>query len=226
MIDLHSHILPGVDDGSKSLDESRAMLALLREQGVERVVATPHFYPRSDTVAAFLERRKAAAEMLDEDLVLGAEVAYFSAIGHSKELGALTLGKTKLLLVEMPYAPWTEDMVRKVCMLPTRTGLTPVLAHVDRYRSQLRRWGKLFLDSGVYFQCNADAFLSWKSRRWALKQLSLGHIHFLGSDSHNLQTRPPRLGNAAQVITKKLGSEPLEQLTAFTKKMLEIGPLV
>ena len=186
-------------------------------------VATPHFHPRRDTVEAFLARRAKALESLgDVDLVMGAEVAYFSGIGSSKELDALTLGNTKLLLLEMPYGKWTEKMVQNVCGLPSRTGLMPVLAHVDRYRKQLRRGGKLLLGSDVFFQCNADAFLSWKSRGWACRQLRLGNIHFLGSDCHNLDKRPPNMGEAARVITKKSGSEALDKLTALSKFMLKL----
>lgn len=221
MTDIHSHVLPNVDDGSGSPEESRELLALLHSQGVETVVATPHFYPQADTVTDFLARRAKAAAKLDVPLMLGAEVAYFRGISRSTELAPLTLGSTRLLLLEMPYRTWTEQMVGEVCTFASQTGLTPVLAHVDRYPRQLRRWGKLLLDSGVYFQCNADAFLCRRRRGWALRQLRLGNIHFLGSDSHNLTTRQPHMAEAAEVITKKLGSEPLEKLTAFAKIMLK-----
>lgn len=222
MVDLHSHILPGVDDGSQSPEESEALLQMLKDQGVQTVVATPHFYPRKDRVEAFLARRAEAAAKLSAPVLLGAEVAYFPGISHSKELARLTLGDTKLLLLEMPYGRWDDKMVQELCAFATQTGLTPVLAHVDRYPRQIRRWGKLLLDSGVYFQCNAHAFLHWRRRGWALRRLKRGELHFLGSDTHNLKNRLPHMEAAAAIITKKLGSEPLETLTAFTKKMLNI----
>ena len=221
MIDIHSHILPNVDDGSQSVEESRKILEMLQDQGVETVVATPHFYPRRDRVEAFLERRAKAAAQLDAPVILGAEIAYFPGIGNSKELGGLTLGNSRLLLVEMPYGSWTEQMVLELCDMATQTGLSPVLAHVDRYPRQIRRWSKALLASGVYFQCNAESLLRWKSRGFVLRQLKQGNIHFLGSDSHNLTNRKPCMAEAAAVITKKLGSEALKNLTAFTKSALE-----
>ena len=85
MIDIHSHILPGIDDGSQSVEESHALLALLREQGVETVVATPHFYADRNDPENFLRRRKEALARLDHGetemprILLGAEVAYLTA---------------------------------------------------------------------------------------------------------------------------------------------------
>lgn len=230
MIDLHSHILPGIDDGSQSVEESRALLALLREQGVETVVATPHFYANLDNPEDFLRRREEALARLDwaeeqlPRILLGAEVAYFDGMSHSADLPRLQLENTGLVLVEMPFTAWTQRMIREVCQLPLQTGLTPVLAHVGRYRrkDQLPKFKRQLLEQGVLFQCNAEALLSIKDRRWTLSLLKKGNIHFLGSDTHNLTTRPPQLAQAAAVITQRLGADALAQLTAINKELLGI----
>lgn len=229
MIDLHSHILPGVDDGSESPEMSHAMLDLLQQQGVQVVVATPHFYATKDAPDKFLRRREEAAAQLQADrdmpgVILGAEVAYFDGMSNSLELTKLQLGNTKLLLVEMPFGAWSQRMIREVCQLPVQAGLRPVLAHVERYRKkdQLPKYKQQLLEQGVLFQCNAEAFVDLSTRRWALGQLKQGDIHFLGSDAHNLTGRPPKLDQAAQIITKKLGSGILEELTAFSKEMLNL----
>lgn len=229
MIDLHSHILPGVDDGSQSLEMSYAMLALLQQQGVELVVATPHFYAMKDTPENFLRRRAEAAAQLENGenmpaILLGAEVAYFDGMSNSDAMEKLRLGDTDLLLVEMPFGTWTGRMIKEICLLPLQTGLRPVLAHVERYRKrdQLPKFKRQLLEQGVLLQCNAEAFVDRSTRRWALGQLKQGHIHFLGSDAHNLTERPPKLDQAAQIITKKLGSDTLDALTAFSKEMLEL----
>ena len=229
MIDLHSHILPGMDDGSESLEMSHAMLKLLQQQGVELVVATPHFYAMKDTPENFLHRRAEAAAQLQTDenmprIILGAEVAYFDGMSNSKALEDLRLGDTKLLLVEMPFGTWTQRMVKEICQLPLQAGLRPVLAHVERYRrrDQLPKYKRQLLEQGVLLQCNAEAFVDLSTRRWALGQLKQGNIHFLGSDAHNLTERPPKLDQAAQIITKKLGSDTLEALTEFSKEMLQL----
>lgn len=230
MIDIHSHILPGIDDGSQSVEESHALLALLREQGVETVVATPHFYADRNDPENFLRRRKEALTQLDHGetemprILLGAEVAYFDGMSHSAELLDLQLGTSGLLLVEMPFAAWTQRMIAEVCQLQLLTGLTPVLAHVERYRraDRLPKFKRQLLEQGVLFQCNAEAFLSMRDRRWALSLLKKGDIHFLGSDAHNLTTRPPQLAQAAAVITQKLGADAFARLAALNKEQLNL----
>lgn len=226
MIDLHSHILPGIDDGSKSSEMSRQMLAALRRQGVEMVVATPHFYAQQRTPKRFLQRRDEAFQRLEdrEGVILGAEVAYIDGMSRWEELPQLQLGNSGLLLVEMPFESWTHRAVEEVCSLPAQTGLTPVLAHVERYRrkDQLPRFMDDLLAQGVLFQCNAEAFLRLSGRRWALEQLKKGNIHFLGSDTHDTTVRPPRMAEAAAVIDGKLGSGTVDRITAFTKQMLKV----
>jgi len=117
-IDFHTHILPAVDDGSKSVEESLEMLAMEREQGVETVVLTPHFYPQSDRPHRFLDRRQRAFEKLmaaggAEQLPrfrLGAEVYYFNGIGSWEGLKDLAIEGTKYVLIEMPFTKWTGRM--------------------------------------------------------------------------------------------------------------------
>lgn len=229
MIDLHSHILPGIDDGSESLEMTHAMLELLQQQGVHTVVATPHFYAMKDTPDNFLRRRAQAAAQLQAgenmpQILLGAEVAYFDGMSNSEALEKLRLGGTELLLVEMPFGTWTGRMVKEICQLPLQTGLRPVLAHVERYRKrdQLPKYRRQLLEQGILLQCNAEAFVDRSTRRWALGQLKQGNVHFLGSDAHNLTARPPKMDQATQIISKRLGSSVLEELTAFSKEMLQL----
>ena len=212
MIDFHSHILPGVDDGSKTVEMSHAMLLLQQAQGVDAVIATPHFYALQDDPESFLRRRQAAVESLGETavpVICGAEVAYFNGISRCEELSRLRIGDTSLLLLEMPFGPWPSRVVDEVMGLMTVTGSVPVIAHIDRYRSQIRKYGDELLEQGVLFQCNANAFLHFGSRRWALNELHAGKIRFIGSDCHNLTTRAPNLGAAAAVIREKLGENPI-----------------
>lgn len=229
MLDLHSHILPEMDDGSKSAEMSHAMLDSMARQGVSTLVATPHFYASRDLPEAFLDRRERSVALLGETkadhpkLILGAEVAYFDGMGRSAQvLEQLQLGNSGLLLVEMPFMAWNQRMIQEICDLPLQTGLTPVLAHVDRYRrrDQLPRHLDTLLDCGVLLQCNADAFLQFGSRGWALGMIRKGLLHFLGSDCHNLTDRKPNLGDAAAVIEKKLGRETLEELMEFFHRQL------
>lgn len=223
MIDVHSHILPQMDDGSASVEETLTLLSMLKSQGAEKVVATPHFYAHKDNLEPFLQRRAETFAQIPqrEDLpqvLLGAEVAYFNGISQVEAIDQLHLGDTKLLLIEMPFTPWTAYMVRDVCDISVQRGLVPVIAHANRYPSQLKQFAQTLLSQGVLFQCNADAFSSFWNRRWALKQIAEGNIHFLGSDCHNLTTRPPLLTTAKQWIEKKLGQEALAGIARMEKE--------
>lgn len=232
MIDIHSHILPKIDDGSSSPEETNRILDLMYRQGITAVAATPHFYANWETPAQFLARReKAVARMIPSEnpqpeIILGAEVAYFSGIGICEDLIPLQLGNTKLLLVEMPFADWSERMIKEICDMPQNLGLIPVLAHVNRYRGkrQFTKFQAKLAKAGVLFQCNGDIFQERFKRGWALKQLKDGYIHFLGSDCHNTDTRPPNLGLAADVITKKLGSQVLDRLNNEAAEFLLSAP--
>ena len=138
MIDFHSHILPEMDDGSQSPEESVRMLQLLRRQGVQTVIATPHFYSNQDNPDNFLARREASFQKLPYDpetmpqILLGVEVTYFRDMSRSEELFRLCVGDSCVLLIEMPFFKWTKRMVADICSMH-RMGYIPVLAHVDRY---------------------------------------------------------------------------------------------
>jgi len=211
MIDFHSHVLPGLDDGSKSVEESLRMLRASAEQGVRCMAATPHFYPAENNPERFLARRESASYRLKEAwrpglprLLLGAEVCYFDGMSRCEELADLRIEGTALLLLEMPFQPWTVRMTKEIRALHSRPGFTVALAHIERYlRFQKRAvWDEL-LEMGVLMQCNAEFFLRWNTKHRALHMLETGRIHLLGSDCHNMTTRPPRLGKAMEVIGEK-----------------------
>lgn len=230
MIDMHTHILPGIDDGSKSVEMSLEMLQRSARQGVSTVVATPHFYPRYNAPERFLEERAAAVERLGElpeeypQLILGAEVAYYDGMRRSEELSSLQIGDTGMILIEMPFHSWTPRMMDELRDLQANLGLTPVLAHVNRYlgHEQFFHYCQWMEERGILFQCNTEAFMRIVSRRRMLKLLKQGKLHFLGSDTHDLDSRGPNMGKAAKIITQKLGRETLEEMTAFGAQMLDL----
>ena len=228
MIDVHTHILPGIDDGSKSVEMSLEMLRISAAQGVKTVVATPHFYPTRNNPEKFYEDRQRAWEQLGQlpddlpQVLLGAEVTYFEGMSRSAPLEAMRLGSSDLLLVEMPMSPWTDYMIDEVVSIPGNLGLQPVLAHVDRYlhRSQLPRYLDYLLSAEVLIQANAESFLEFSKRGKMLKLVKNGLLDFLGSDTHNLTTRAPNMADAARVIAKKLGEEALQDITARSASLL------
>lgn len=208
MIDFHSHVLPGMDDGSRSVEESLALLRLLADQGAGCVAATPHFYAEENSPEEFLTRRAAAEEKLRTVwqpglpvLKLGAEVSFFEGISRCEGLDGLKLEGTELLLLEMPFAHWSPRVLQEVRELQARSDMTVVLAHIERYlRWQDGAAWELLLDLGVLNQCNASFILRWQTRRRALHMLREGKIHLLGSDCHSIDARPPRLGEAFAML--------------------------
>lgn len=231
MVDFHSHILPAVDDGSKDIEESAALLSMLSQQGIKTVVATPHFLPERESVEEFLLRRQSAYEELRENLtadtpqiLLGAEVAYYEGVSYLSNLSKLTIGDSKLLLIEMPMRKWSETSVRELTNLACSNTVTVVLAHIERYLPFNNKEAiNTLLDCGVLLQVNASFFNELKTRRKALKFIRDGSVHFIGSDCHNLRYRPPMIGQAYSLISKKLGDGFMQDFTEYQTSLLNIS---
>lgn len=221
MLDIHSHILPKMDDGSKSVEMSVEMLRSSCAQGVTTMVSTSHFYADQEDPDRFLRRRRPAIEKLrpaiaDLDLKLyyGAEVLYYPGISQSKEIRALAIEGTSLILIEMPFDTWSEKIFDELISFQYNSNLQIVLAHVERYRSlQSRKIYDMLFDQPFYFQMNAEAFTSFSSRRLAMKLIDRGQLHFLGTDCHNITSRPPNMDEARKAIEKKLSPAAWETLT-------------
>ena len=228
--DIHTHILPHTDDGSSSSAESIEMLLALYAQGVTRVALTPHFKAVDDDPDRFFKRARAntarllerlkAVSLEDEaiknnlpDIYLGAEVAFFNAMSNVSAISDMCLSGTKYLLVEMPFDKWTVAMVDELGDLSKNYGITPIIAHIDRY---FPCFSEAMLDDmiqrGFKIQINADAFLGFWTRRRALALMEAGKVHFIGSDAHNMGKRAPRLGEAVIEIEKRIGRKSLDAI--------------
>ncbi len=231
MIDFHSHILPGIDDGSASVEESLELLRMLADQGIEAVVATPHFYPDRTSASEFLKKRAAAYEKLCEcdlsglpRIILGAEVKYYDSIRRMEELEQLCAGESRVLLLEMPFERWSEMTVKEVETLSRSGRVTVVLAHIDRYLAFQSRevWERLF-ESGVLTQANASFFAGRFTKRKALNMLASGMINVIGSDCHNLTSRKPLIGKASEIIANRFGARCLDHISEYTSDLLGIS---
>lgn len=232
-VDFHTHILPKLDDGSKSSEESLAMLRAEWEQGVKEVVLTPHFYPQMDDPYKFLERRQASYERLQEvmgdeplpKIRLGAEVYYYHGMSNSNILQDLVISGTKCILVEMPASPWTERMYMELADIYNKQGLVPVIAHIDRYIRPFRTYDipqKLAL-LPVLVQASGDFFTKKSTRRLAMKLLKEDKIHLLGSDCHNMTTRPPALNKAQEAILSVFGESIFHRINKLEQQIFS-GP--
>ena len=229
MIDWHSHILPGVDDGSRDIDQSLMMLDELIGQRVDTVLATPHFFAGDESVDQFLNRRNAAYDALcshmgerDIRVLCGAEVKYYAGISRMADLDKLAIGDTRVLLLEMSMEKWTDFTIQELTELAGTRGLKIVMAHVERYLGYIDTGTiRRLRENGLYMQVNAGFFERVLSRNKACRLLGSGLIHFIGSDCHNLTSRPPRIAPAYELIRKRFGEEFLSQLVEYGYYTLE-----
>ena len=225
MTDLHTHILPGVDDGAKTAQNSIAMLQEQFRQGVDTVVLTPHYYPEREPLESFLRRRAAAWTELQEAvmalpreelhclprLVLGAEVAYVPGLHTMEGLQALCIGKTKNMLLELPFYVWDMQTIHGIYDFLGRAGVTPVLAHIERYFScQSKKLLNEVLSLGLPIQVGVQDL----DRRFSptMRLLKQGKAHIIASDCHDLRMRRPAMGPAMECVFKRLGPERAEEL--------------
>ena len=219
LLDAHSHILPGMDDGSQSAEESLQLLRRLVDQGVRAVCMTPHFYPWKEAPDFFLRRREksirtllAKIRNLDDmpEIYFGAEVAFFQGISGVEEMEQLCIGQSRILLVEMPFAKWTKRMIDELYTLKEYRDITPMIAHVDRYLDYgNEEIAEEMAQRGILIQANQSFFLKRFGLRKPMGMMKKGMIHFIGSDCHNLHSRRPDLDEAAARICKKCGDEAL-----------------
>lgn len=213
MIDIHTHILPGMDDGSASLKESLSMVRESARQGVRLLAATPHFYATQEDPEGFLRRREKSLSLLENAwqegfpiLLVGAEVRFFDGISRVEEVKSLVIEHTNIMLLEMPFTSWSGRMVDEVLELQRRRGFQVLLAHIERYlKDQDSQVWDTLRQNGVWTQCNANFFLRWQTKRKAQALFKKGEIQMLGSDTHNMTSRPPNLAMARDALVKSLG---------------------
>lgn len=231
IVDFHSHILPNVDDGSASPEESIALLRMEAEQGIRHVIATPHFYAQYDSPNHFLEKRAEAEDRLRREMAqhpdlpqvsLGAEVYYFRGISESDFLRRLSMAGSRYVMIEMPQPPWTESMYRDLEGIWSKHDLVPIIAHVDRYIRPFKTYKipERLEKLPVLVQANAGFFLDRSTASMALRMLKQDRIHLLGSDCHNMRSRKPNLGEVLRLIEKRLGGEALDRIRSYQDAVL------
>ena len=235
MIDFHTHVLPGMDDGAADIAEALEMLRLSYAQGVDTVFATSHFYADEEDPSSFLKRRGEAYRKLREaymavkndfgpvpKVLPGAEILYFPGMADCEELKPLALGTTGLLLIEPPVATFTASMLDEIEAVGPNLGLVPVVAHLDRYCRLLNDYTlfDLLSERRILIQVNASFFIHRDTESFAMDVLRKGMFQLLGSDCHNTTTRPPSLGAAAAKIRENGCSKEFAKLNEMAYNVL------
>jgi len=229
VLDIHSHILPKFDDGSKSTEMSLQMLKSSAEQGVTTIVSTSHFYADSESPEQFLRRRHSARHRLESrlsgsepDILYGAEVLYYPGISHSDEVSKLAIESTSLILIELPFTPWSESIFDELIAFQYNHKLNIVLAHVERYLDiQKRSIYRTMLDQPFLFQCNAEAFTMRRTRKLAMELMDNEMLHFLGTDCHNVTDRAPNMNKAQEVVEKRLSPRAWQALINNSSELFD-----
>lgn len=223
IIDFHSHILPSIDDGAKTVEDSIKMLKLSYEKGVRLTVLTPHFYAKGqESLDLFLEKRDASFSLLKEacegvsdipELRLGAEVNIQTDISEYEGLEKLCIEGTNYILLEIPHDEgFSESLCDRIFNIKLRE-LRPVMAHIDRYLPIPKRALKDLSDLNVLYQVNADAFLHFSIKREIAKLFRMGFVHVLGSDIHDLGERTNNLDKAFEELKAHFGNEYIKFVT-------------
>ena len=231
MFDVHCHILPGIDDGSKSVTMSLEMLRLEAEQGIEGIVFTPHFYASQNSPETFLSRREQALKELEGSLGLlasvprftvGSEVHYFRGMSRSDSLESLCIGNSNFILIEMPFREWQPVFVDEIEEISTVHGLKVIIAHIERYFNQDKKLVKRIIENpDLLIQCNAEFFIEKKTSSKAIKLLKKGRVDLLGSDSHNLDDRRPNLAEALAIIERHDKKGALDHINRMSRTVFE-----
>lgn len=233
LVETHCHILPGIDDGSPNVETSLKMIHSLKKQGAKAIILTPHYYSDSISYQDFLQKRNDAFMLLkgaltedDPVLIPAAEVFISNYLFNYENLDGLCIGNTRYALIEHPFTcDFSKDTFDRLLNLNYDYNINPILAHIERYRALMEDEQLLdeYISAGCLVQVNVGSFAnSHRSiRKRLLKYLDSGRIHLLGSDCHNLESRPPDFESGLKIIEKKCGKEAIRLLEQNANQLIK-----
>jgi protein-tyrosine phosphatase len=218
-IDVHCHILPGLDDGSSSMEMTKELLRLELEEGVRQIVFTPHLrdpwmhrVSAEDTENAFCAVKEMAAEEFPElSLYLGSEFMYSGHVLEDHRDWIRPMNGTSYVLVEfMPSDEWTR--IRTGVQNLLQAGFDPILAHFERYACLVEEPDRVYelTEMGVCIQSNTGAALhpeSRKVKKFLKTMFRDGQVHLMATDCHDPDRRAPHVMDAYKLIAKKFGED-------------------
>lgn len=232
MIDFHTHILPNIDDGAKTVEDSLFLLDTVSKLSMSQVVLSPHYYPSQERISEFVSKRNESCKTLAKaiktnqesgkkfpQLHVAAEVYLEPIIFNNNDLTPLTLdSKGKFMLTELIYEDElthsTESMVRQ---LVYSYNIVPILAHIDRYPFLMKEKNLLhLLDMGCVAQINVSSLSGFLQRKKLLKYMEKGYIGVIGTDIHN-KTYIPRIKEGFS----HLREDDLEYVTNVSRGILK-----
>jgi protein-tyrosine phosphatase len=224
MIDLHSHILPGVDDGAATLDDAFAMARMAVEDGIEVMACTPHFMPGmyDNTSEDILRRvddlnRRLVDAGIDLALVAGADAHIRPDFVSCLRAGdILSLHGSRYVLFEPPHASLPQRMDDLLFEISI-AGYIPVLTHPERLKWVEQNYPLIekLSQSGVWMQITSGSLTGRFGKRpqyWAQRMLADGLVSIIASDTHNIKSRPPLMAKARDIAAHELGTAEADNL--------------
>jgi len=235
-IDIHSHIIPGVDDGAKDEKMALEMLKIAHDCGTRHIIATPHYFigntrfDFADIKAKCAHINKLAVDVgIDITVHPGCEVFITLELAELYEQGKIgTLAGSRCMLVEFPMMsipPYIDNVLYDLQL----KGIIPIIAHPECNIEIQQKPGLMesYLERGILSQVNAGSItgnFGVKARRTVMRFLKEGWVHFVASDAHSDTSRAPDLKNAAIIIEKKFGAKMRDELFKENdQKYLAIG---
>lgn len=233
IMDVHCHVLPGVDDGSKNEEMSMDMIDIAYDQGIRTMVLTPHYY-LGHTKENGEDFRKifdsfctvVQEKYKDFSLYLGNEVYWNKGVIAALKDGRInTMNQTKYVLVEFAPATGYSDIFDAIRSL-TQAGYRPLVAHVERYHNLTKHIDRIeeICKNGAVLQMNADSLVGGifdSQVKWCRKLMLEGYISMIGTDAHNTDDRAPFVKDAVEWMQKKMDEESIEDvLYKNAEKML------
>jgi protein-tyrosine phosphatase len=223
MIDIHAHILPGLDDGSHSWEESLRMARMAVDDGIRIMVATPHLFKRRsidldqiNTREVILQhiaelRQKLSEEEISLEILPGCDFPIgFESLQLLDDGRALTINDAnRYLLLELPDSSLPPAM-EEICFQLQSKGITPIITHPERHLifQEMPYKLKRLLDLGCLAQMTGNSLTGWFGRRIkkiSQKMVKLGYIHLLATDAHDPKRRPPLLSQAVTELSRLVG---------------------
>lgn len=224
LFDVHCHMVPGVDDGAADLEESLAMLKMQHEDGVRKIIITPHYRRRMFETPAkkvheqFLKLQEATKkEYPDMSLYLGCELHSNMDLQDILEKRKyVTMAGSSYVLLEFSEGDSAQHIRERVYNVLS-CGYEPIIAHVERYQATVKSVGfsSDLVDMGARLQVNVESILgkyTWGAKRYCRKLMKEDLLGFVGSDSHNTKTRIPNIGAGAAYVSKKMGEAYAERI--------------
>ena len=224
MIDVHCHILPDVDDGSECMQESINMAMIAKEQGIDKIIATPHYHPefkylKGEELNKVCEefKKQLKENNIDIEIYLGNEIYFtYDLIEKISELDFYCLNKSKDILIEFPPTNFPLNLCNIVYELKQK-GFIPVLAHVERY-IKIHDDPEIIYDcikTGAIIQINSSSLIGKQGKeiqRFCNLLIGRNMVHLVATDAHGSQRRRPMMKDAYQYIEKKYSKEIADNL--------------